>query len=144
MKGPLYRFSAATVSFARLLEAGFNLGLALVLVLVVLWLTLSLGLNWLIIGLDILLGLSAAQLFVKACTVYSTVSRRSGLMSGNVICRAVRSTIRAAGAKPVAASASCSRRPVLGPLPNAPVLLIRNRITLSVSLRAFVPGHRSC
>jgi high-affinity Fe2+/Pb2+ permease len=72
MKGPLFRFSAATVSFARLLEAVFNLGLALVFAWIVLWLSLSFGLNWLIIILDIILGLSAAQLFVKACTVYST------------------------------------------------------------------------
>lgn len=72
MKGPLYRFTTATVSFARLLEAGFNLGLALVFALIVLWLSLSFGLNWLVIILDIILGLSAGQLFVKACAVYST------------------------------------------------------------------------
>jgi hypothetical protein len=72
MKDPLYRISAATVSVARCLEAGFYLGLVLVLVIVTLWLTLSFGLNWLVIGLDIFLGLSAAELFVKACTVYST------------------------------------------------------------------------
>ena len=74
MKGPPYRFSAATVSFARLLEAAFNLGLALVLALIVSWLTRSVGLNWFVIFLDIILGLSAAQLFVKACTIYSTSS----------------------------------------------------------------------
>jgi hypothetical protein len=72
MKDPLYRFSAATVSLARRLEAGFYLGLVLVFGVMVLWLTLSFGLNWFVIGLDIFLGLCAAELFVKACTVYST------------------------------------------------------------------------
>jgi hypothetical protein len=72
MKDPLYRFSAATVSFARLLEAVFNLGLALVLALIALRLSLSFGFNWLIVALDVILGLSAVQLFVKACTIYST------------------------------------------------------------------------
>jgi hypothetical protein len=72
MKDPVYRFSAATVSFARLLEAGFDLGFSLGLILMALWLTLSFGLNWLIIGLDIFLVLCAAQAFVMACTIYST------------------------------------------------------------------------
>jgi hypothetical protein len=72
MNDPLYRFSAATVSFARRLEAGFLLGLALVLVAITLWLALRFGLNWFIIGLDLILGMNAAGLFVGACTVYST------------------------------------------------------------------------
>jgi hypothetical protein len=72
MRDPLYRFSVATVSFARLVEAGFYLGLFLVFVVIALWLTLSFGLNWFVIGLDIVLGLKASESFVKACTVYST------------------------------------------------------------------------
>jgi hypothetical protein len=72
MNGPLYHFSAATVSFARLFGAGVSLALALVFALIVLWLTLTFGLNWFIIIFDILLGLGAAGLFVTACEVYST------------------------------------------------------------------------
>jgi hypothetical protein len=72
MKDPLYRFSEATVLIARRLEAGLYLALFLILVVIALRLTLSFGLNWFIIGLDILLGLYAAGSFVKACTVYSS------------------------------------------------------------------------
>ena len=71
MKDPLYRMSTATVSFAKLVEAGFYLALALVFVLIAWWLTRAFGLNWFMIGLDIFLGLNAAASFVEACTLYA-------------------------------------------------------------------------
>lgn len=75
MNDPLYRFSTATISLARRLEAGFYLGLALVFVAVVLWLTSAFGLNWFVLGLDMFLGFCAAGLFVNACMIYSTVQQ---------------------------------------------------------------------
>ena len=72
MKDPLYRLSVASLSVIRRLEGGFCFGLALSLVGTALWLTLWAGLNWLVIGIDIFLGIWASELFVKACTAYST------------------------------------------------------------------------
>ena len=71
MKDPLYRISAATVSFAKLVEAGLYLGVALFFVLIALWSTRAFGFNWFMTGLDIFLGLNAAASFVEACTLYA-------------------------------------------------------------------------
>ena len=72
MNNSLHRFSAATVSFARRIEAGFDLIVALFFVAAALWLTLFAGLNWLTIGLDVILGLGAAGFLVRACETYAT------------------------------------------------------------------------
>jgi len=75
MKDPVYRLSETTVLIARRLEAGLFCGLALIFAVIAFWLTTSFSITWLIVGLDIFLGVCAAQLFVKACTIYSTSQR---------------------------------------------------------------------